>query len=501
MKISKYLMLFAVAGSLLTGCSNDDDGSGVTEKPVEPPVIGETPEENLELEIKDFVWKGMNEIYVYKSQVPELGNSFFDTQSELNEYLMTFDSPESLFNDGLTIDQDRFSFITDDYIALENSFAGVSETTGVDFRLYRFSGSDDLFGVVRYIIPGSNAENANIERGDLFITLNGQTLNISNYRGLLEETTLTFGLATIEDNTVSSTGEEVTIDTQVLTENPILVTNVLDVNGTKVGYMLYNSFVADFDDEMNAAFADFQAAGITELILDLRYNGGGRVSSATRLASMITGQFTGEIFAKQRWNADYQNYFLSNDPDRLFNRFTTALEGGEAINSLNLTRLYAIVSSSTASASELVVNGLAPYIDVVTIGDQTVGKSQASVTLYDSSNFGRTGANPDHTYAIQPLVYESVNSNDVGVPFDGITPDTEIVESISDLGVLGEASDPLLNAALNVIAGNRGMISTQKEYWYNEFSESGVQKATYQKMYIDELPEIPGQNKRLEFSK
>ncbi|SDR85597.1 S41 family peptidase [Gramella sp. MAR_2010_147] len=495
MRIYNYLMLFVFAGTLFTSCSSNDDS------PTTPdPQPG--PEQNLELEIKDFVWKGMNEIYVYKSQVPELGDDFFATQSDLEAYLEEWDSPEDLFYDGLTITQDRFSFITEDYVALENSFAGISETTGVEFRLYRFSGSDNLFGVVRYIIPGSNAESEDIERGDFFRRLNGMDLTIENYQEILASSSITFEIAKLEDNTVTPTGESVTINTQTITENPILVSKVIDVNGSNVGYLMYNSFVADFDDELNAAFAEFKSQNITDLILDLRYNGGGRVSSATRLASMITGQFTGEIFAKQQWNEDYQNFFLENDPDRLFNRFTETLEGGEAINSLNLTKLYTIVSSSTASASELVANGLAPYIEVVNVGGMTVGKSQASVTLYDSSNFGKSGANPDHKYAIQPLVYESVNANDQGVPFDGITPDEEIIEDVANMGVLGEESDPLLKRALDVIAGNRRSFSDQsKAYWYNEFSESGVNSPAYRRMYIDKLPELEGKTKRLDLDK
>ena len=491
-------MLFLLSGALLTSCSSDD----MDDIPEKEELPGEEPEENLELEIKDFVWKGMNEIYVYKSQVPELGDSFFASQSELNEYLAGWGTPEELFDEGLTVEGDRFSFITDDYVALDNSFAGISETTGVDFRLYRFSNSDNLFGVVRYIIPGSLAENEDIERGDLFRRLNGQDLTISNYRDLLASNSVTFEIATLEDNTVTPTGESVTIATQTLTENPILVSKVLNVNGAKVGYLLYNSFIGDFDDELNAAFAKFKSENITDLILDLRYNGGGSVRSATRLASMITGQFTGDIFAKQQWNDRYQNFFLSSDPDRLFNRFTNTGQGGEALNSLNLNKLYAIVSSSSASASELVINGLEPYIDVIQVGDETVGKSQASVTLYDSDDFGKENANPDHTYAIQPLVYESVNSRDVGVPFDGLKPDVEIIEDIANLGVLGEDSDPLLNAALETIAGIRSFTSDQtKRYWFDEFSEAGANNPAYRRMYIEKLPETEGQKKRLDLDK
>jgi len=499
MKIYNYLVLFILAGGLFTSCSSDDiddNNGGQGELP------GEPPEQNLELEIKDFVWKGMNEIYVYKSQVGVLGDDNFASQEDLNEYLETWDNPEELFYDGLTIDKDRFSFITDDYIELENSFSGISETTGVDFRLYRFSGSNNLYGVVRYIIPGSNAEDADIERGDLFRSLNGQELTIANYQDILAGSSITFDIAAIENNTVTPTGESVTISTQTITENPILVSKVLDVNGAKVGYLMYTSFIADFDEQLNAAFAEFKSENVTDLILDLRYNGGGSVRTATRLASMITGQFTGDVFAKQQWNEDYQNFFLNDNPDRLFNHFTETGAGGEALNSLNLTKLYTIVSSSSASASELVINGLAPYIEVVKVGDMTVGKSQASVTLYDSDNFGRDGANPDHTYAIQPLVYESVNSNDVGVPFDGLDPDFEIIEDIGNLGQLGEKSDPLLAVALDVIQGNRGFLNTiSKNREYIEYSESGANNPTYRRMYIDELPESIENKRKLNFEK
>ena len=499
MKIFKFLLFSVLFAGLITSCSNDDD---IVTPPAEKSDSNLTAEQKLELDIKDFVWKGMNEIYVYKSDVPVLSDDYFNNQTELNTYLKNWDSPEKLFNNGLTISQDRFSFITDDYIALENSFSGISETTGAEFRLFRFSDSNDLFGVIRYIIPGSNAENEDIERGDLFTRINGQKLNISNYRDILASSSLTFEISRLENNTVTPTGESVTIATQVLTENPILVSKVLEVEGIKVGYLLYNSFIGDFDDELNAAFAEFKAANVTDLILDLRYNGGGSVRTATRLASMITGQFTGDVFAKQQWNSRYQNFFLSNNPDRLFNRFTNTGEGGETLNSLNLTKLYTIVSSSSASASELVINGLEPYIDVIQIGDMTVGKSQASVTLYDSDDFGREGANPDHTYAIQPLVYESVNANDVGVPFDGLTPDVLIVEDISNMGVLGEESDPLLAEALNVIAGNRSYSADySKSTWYREFSESGANNPAFRRMYIDKLPELPGIKKRLDLEK
>ncbi len=483
MKMKRLLLFAFLCGSLMTSCSEDMDDV------VDDGVL--TDPENVEIE--DFIYRGMDEIYLYKSDIPELADDYFDTEQDYYAYLADWDTPANLFYQGLVASQDRFSFITDDYIALENSFSGISQTTGVDYRLYRFSNSNDIFGIVRYIIPGSNAEGTAIKRGDLFTEINGETLTVSNYASLLASPSVTFSLAEINDNTVANTGEEVTIANSEITENPVLIQDVLEVEGLKIGYLMYNSFVADFDIQLNDAFAYFAAENIDELILDLRYNGGGRVSSATAMASMITGSYTGEIFAKKQWNEDYQNYFLANEPDELFNYFVDKIQGGTDINKLNLSSLYVIGTSSTASASELVINGLKPYIDVYLIGNTTTGKSQASVTLYDSPNFGRTNANPDHKYAIQPLVYESVNANDIVVPYDGIEPDVEIEESLSNYGVLGDPSEPMLAAAINAITGKTSKIQTrtiQKEFNYQEFAESSSLKPNYKRMYIDELPSL-----------
>ena len=408
MKIYKFLVVFILAGGLFTSCSKDNNDM------VDPPKTGELPGEevNIELEIKDFMYKGMNEIYLYKSDVVVLSDDYFSDQEELNTYLEGFSTPEDLYYDGLVASQDRFSFLTDDYVELENNFAGTSKSTGIDYGLSLYaSGSNNVFGYVRYVVNGSPADAAGIERGMVFTKINGQQLTRNNFRELLAPETLTFEFADIDGGNFTLNGESATVTKVTLTENPILVAKTLDVDGRKVGYLMYNSFVANFDDELNDAFGMFKSEGIQDLVLDLRYNGGGRVSSAIRLSSMITGQFTGEVFSLEEWNAKYQAFFESENPERLVNRFVDEIDNGVAINSLNLNRLYVIGTGSTASASELVINSLRPYIDVIHVGTTTVGKFQASVTLYDSPNFGRDGANPNHTYAIQPLVLKSVNAN------------------------------------------------------------------------------------------
>ena len=155
---------------------------------------------------------------------------------------------------------------------------------------------------------------------------------------------------------------------------------------------------------------------------------------------MITG-LTNGVFTKLQYNSDLQN----NNTDY---NFRSTLSDGTAINSVNLNKVYVIATGSSASASEMIINSLKPYIEVVQIGTKTVGKSQASITLYDSPDFRKQGANPGHLYALQPLVAIAVNKDNQRVPSAGSIPTIEIEENVSNYGVLGDVYEPLLAAAL-----------------------------------------------------
>lgn len=451
MKDFKNLLLYLfVAAFLVTSCSKNDDGP---EDPGPNPVT-------LNSEVNDFVWKGLNNVYLWQESVPNLADDRFSNTTDYYTFLNGYSTPENLF-DALLYQKDvvdRFSFIVDDYVALEQSFQGTSKSNGVDFILYKYSNSDGVYGVVRYIANNSDASTKDINRGDIFVSVDGQDLDINNYRGLLfgENDSYTLGMADLENNTISPNGKDVALTKTEFTENPILVANTLDVSGTKVGYLMYNSFIADFDDELNNAMAQFKADGIQELVLDLRYNGGGRVSTAIILASMISGESTSSVFMTETWNSRYSSFNSSNN-------FTDELLDGTPINTLDLSRVYILTTDGTASASELVINGLDPYMDVVQIGENTTGKNTASVTLYDSSNFGKAGANPNHKYAIQPLVYKSGNALGFSDYHNGLVPDIEKIESIADFGILGDVNEPLLAEAIAHITGASGKKATSNE--------------------------------------
>ncbi len=477
MKIYKFFLLLILPALLFVSCSQDEDD-----------VIDDDVTTNPEnLDIENYLYDAMSIYYVYEADVPELGMDYFEDQDEKNEWLSSFDSPEDLFYEGLVVPapKDRFSFITDDYRELENRQDGISTATGMDYGLATY-GDNGVLAFVRYVISDTPAEEAGVKRGMMFTDIDGERMTVDNYRELLNRESFEIDLVEIIDNTITDTDESIALTREEITENPVHLSTVIDFEGTKVGYLVYNAFTDDFDGELNDAFAELKSENIDELVLDLRYNGGGNVESAVDLASMITGQFSGEIFSKNQYNELLMN--SEDDQEYFIDRFNNEIRTGDAINSLNLNKVYIIGTGSTASASELVMNGLAPYIDVIHVGTSTVGKFQAAAPLYDSPNFGRQNRNPDHRYVIQPLIYEAQNANDDAYYEEGLIPDIEAEEDITNLIPFGDAEENLLAAALADISGNRMPQVISPSDKFQKFGEINEDAIDYQRMYIDELP-------------
>lgn len=470
----KVIILFFLAVFTFQSCQDNDDVAA-------PP----------NLEVQNFIWKGLNLYYLWQADVPNLSDTRFANQTELNIFLKEYPVPENLF-DALRVDKtiDRFSWIVDDYLTLEGQLQGTTNNNGVEFGLsYKSSGSSELIGWVRYIIPNSDASTKDIHRGDVFYGVNGTQLTISNYQALLfgSNNDYTLNLADINGGTFTPNGKSVALTKTVLDENPILVNTVITSGSHKIGYLMYNGFYSNYDTQLNDAFGTLKSQGITDLVLDLRYNGGGSVQTATRLASMITGTFTGQVFAKQQWNAKIESYFNANDPESLKNLFTDKM-GTTPINSVNMTKIYILTSKSTASASELVINGLKPYIDVVQIGDITTGKNVGSVTLYDSPTFGKENRNPNHRYAMQPIVLKIVNGAGFGDYQSGLIPTYQQVEHLSNLGVLGN-TEPLLNTAIAKITGTGKMSQPIPGIDFDYFKDSKSVNGIQNQMYLEKAPE------------
>lgn len=465
MRKKSILLLLAIA-TLLTSCFKDND---------DEIQIAST------LDIQNFIYRGLNFFYLYKADTPELANDAFSSQADLDAFLSSYNSPESLF-DYLLSPQDRFSLLVSDYVALENALAGVSMNNGMEYGLVRYpDGSDNVFGYVRYVLPNTDAEAKGLTRGVIFNTVNDTQITESNFNDLFDPDTYTIGLATFDGTNITPTGTGIELTKAEYTENPVYMAKTFDIFGQKVGYLMYNAFTREFDPQLNAAFAQFKTDAVTDLIIDLRYNGGGSVETASDLSSMVTGQFNGQVFYSEEWNADRQPDYAE---DGLFNQ---TISTGEAINSLNLTRVYVITTGRTASASELVINGLDPYIEVNQVGGATTGKFQASFILYDAPapDFSRAQANLDHTYAMLPLVFKTANANGFTDYVDGLPPDVLMEEDYTNLGELGDMNEPLLAAALAEIFPSPSPILPHQST-LEELSDSKASSPLYQVMVAEQ---------------
>jgi C-terminal processing protease CtpA/Prc len=285
-------------------------------------------------------------------------------------------------------------------------------------------------------------------------------------------------LAEFQNGGLVQLDQEVALNKVQLTENPIHDHRVLDLDGVKVGYLMYNNFRTPFNTELNAVFANFATEGISDLVLDLRYNSGGSIETAKDLSSMITGQFNDQVFAQQLFNTNFE-------PENLI--FDNQINTGEAINSLNLSRVFVLTTGSSASASELVINALNPYINVVQIGTTTEGKFEGSATLYDSEDYTRNNVSLEHTYAIQPLILKTANKDGFTDFFDGLEPDIELGESFPNLGILGDPNETLLNRALQEIIPGfaRTPDGVKSIHSIELLGEDNMSSPSFQRMYID----------------
>lgn len=424
------------------------------------------PDPNADVAVQDFMWKAMNFWYFWQEDVPDLADDRFENNqqgvADYTAFLESEDNPGAFFDNKLLFEEDRFSFFNEDYRVLTQSLAGISRSNGLEFGLIQFEDSRDIFGYVRYIVPGSDASVKSIQRGDIFVGVDGQDLNLDNFAGLLfgANNTYTLTMATIVNGEIMPNGNEITLTkAENLAENPVFISKSFEINGQNIGYLMYNQFTNEYDNELYNAIEALQSAGITDLVVDLRYNPGGSVNTTRLLASMIFGTNTEDLFLRKRYNDKLQAEF---DNDQLEVFFADKV-GSRTINSLNLGRVYVLTSASSASASELLINSLEPYMDVIHIGDVTRGKNEFSTTLVDDRDNSYlftpsrvNQINPEVQWAIQPLLGRNENADGFSDFTGGLIPDIELKEDLQNLGILGDQNEPLLARAIQEITNSTG---------------------------------------------
>ncbi len=444
---SKKLMIALLATGLLSACGGGSDSSSAAE------VTGEAsyakcsaPGANVQL------FDYMKDWYFWESDLP----ASFDPESQP-------DIASALAS--MRVAQDRFSFSMSkseyaDYAASVFFGYGFSHT---------ISEAEDAL-VIRYVYEeGSPAQNG-LRRGDRMTEINGKPM--SEIISEVKAGTKTFGDFfgpnedgyTINIKFEKPDGEILTADISKgsITANTVLAKEVkqveIDSEEKNVGYLVFNSFDSVSETELNTAFDEFSQTGLDELVLDLRYNGGGLIRVANQLSTQIAGDtVVGETFVKYRYNAKQAN----NNQTVLFNL-------GQGVEKMNLDRVVVLTSESSCSSSELVINSLTPFIEVVTVGNQTCGKP-VGMSPTEICN--------DVVFAIN---FDSVNAAGQGEYFEGLPVDCQIDEVVT--GDWGVETDPMLAEGLNYL--KTGACSPSAKHTGMETANS-TQKSSPAKHTID----------------
>lgn len=437
------------------------------------------PKETLIL--NEWIWEGMNEIYLWEAEIPTL-----DPDLEHD--------PESFFYK-LLYSEDKYSWIVDDYDALLAMFDGVQQSTGMSLSPVKYT-DYDVVSFVEYITPGSPAEAAGIKRGDIVYTIDGVYLTPANYFELTSRELATWGFADWENDCFVCNDIDIRLQAIELNQNPVVYHTIINYENLKVGYFVYTQFTSGSDgewlDELNAVLEEFKTAAVDDVIIDLRYNPGGSLYLSSYLAGSLVPLAVmekEEVFTDLVWNDMYTDYWLEEDLDE-----DGRPDGEESMQlrvrlprsdfNLDLDRVYILTTRGTASASESLITGLEPYMDVFQVGDTSYGKCYASVTIDDWADPKR------HNWAMQPIVIKYANAAGLTDFTGGLTPDMQLRDNLLYAKPFGSLEDPLMAAALEHMSG----VNTEALKAAPGYSDEGFQKLPVELKNIPEwkidLPEL-----------
>ncbi|MGE5116762.1 MAG: S41 family peptidase [Betaproteobacteria bacterium] len=277
---------------------------------------------------------------------------------------------------------------------------------------------------VRYVEPASPAAGL-VQRGETIVSINGRAtseLIAADDFSALTPAKAGDVLSLVVRNAAGAE-RDVSVTAAVFTLTPVSVSTTLATPaGTKVGYVVLKDFISQASAPLDTAFAQFKAAGVHELVLDLRYNGGGLISTANDLANDVVGSAAvGQTFASLTYNDKHQD---SN----------TVYRFAAKASALGVARAYVLTGQRTCSASELVVNGLKPFLQVVQVGDTTCGKP---VGFLPQDHCGTT---------FSAVVFEARNAAGAGRYWNGLTPTCPAADDLDH--ALGDPAERLTATAL-----------------------------------------------------
>ncbi|MBF0376179.1 MAG: hypothetical protein HQK72_01735 [Desulfamplus sp.] len=388
-----------------------------------------------------WLYNRMKDIYYWYDKLPKIDSK-------------KYSSPETLLEAIKYKKLDKWSYITN-----KNSYSSLFEE-GKYIGIGYGTKYDDKGNLrISHVYPKSSADRAGVKRGWKLLIVNGKSVDEIQNNNLWNEiygedrvgVVVNLQLEDLEGNIVemSLLKEKVKIKT-------VFHYDTFNVDNKKIGYLVFMNFLQTSEDELENVFKYFKQNNVAELILDLRYNTGGLVSIAAHLASLVSGDDTdGKIFAAVKYNKKHRdqdfNYTFSKKTD-----------------SLNLSRIIVITGSSTCSASELVINGLNPFLDVITVGNTTCGKPVGMSSQFFCDK------------VLQPITFETINDEGKGGYFKGIEPDYKISDDLTS--EIGDPNETSLMESLYYLengkfsSGSRISDRTQSSVYSKEQSVSGFRK-------------------------
>lgn len=353
---------------------------------------------------KGFVASIMSNYYLWYDRVPPVDYAAADSPEELMQEMIY---PELDHWSGIQRQQERSDFYD------QGRFQGFGYTLGVDA---------DGGLRISWVHEGSAAGRAKLDRGALIIGVNGKDIQDLNAAELNNELSQEVVVHRIQE--LDGTIHDVELQQGDVDITSVKSVTILPTARGRVGYLMFTTFVRPGEDELRAAFAKFRDFGVTQLVIDLRYNGGGLLSTAAVLGSLIDQQGAGQPLIVETYNKLHQD----------MNRRRLMVSEPEAVD---VPRVVFLVTGRTASASEQVINGLAPYLDVKVVGSRTLGKPVGADSWTHCD------------YAIAPITFHSLNAQGQGDYFRGIDPVCEAPDDL--LHELGDPNEAQLHEALRVL--------------------------------------------------
>lgn len=412
-------------------------------------------------EVNNWIYKTMNEYYLWSDSIP--------AKDATNLSLAPMDYFYTVLYKYKNID--RFSWIDANASNLINQLNGVNTMLGIKVNIFKSSPTqaDKFVFVIANVFKDSPADTAGLKRGDIIISVDGSAITSTNYNTILNNQTLTLGMGSLNGNIFeplpSNLDKKITKHTVQI--KPIVNETILDYGAKKIGYFAYLQFLKDYDNELRGVFGRFKDANINELVIDLRYNGGGYVSSSNVLTELIAHPLlVGKIMNKKLYNKTIPAVYKAD---------SVTLFTGQANNiGTQLQRVFILTSQNTASASELIINNLKPYMEVILIGENTYGKNVGSHTITDSER--------KYPYGLQPITFKILNSagqSDYGTAA-GFAPQHAVMDTLLPYYQLGDPNETYLKTALTIM----GVDLTNRISAVNRERKIGFSRA--QKMTISD---------------